>query len=611
MRRAQQEAELALTKGLKVKTSNSGDQPSYSWKSPGELGTLTPADNGAVAGSSSVTIGGSSDMDVVESSMGLKRLTQRNATSSPKLQSSPVSRIRNERDSRGHPSSRPPSSHPSRFLDLGSISPILPFSPPQTSRSVSDGPGRSGLGSLSMLLNTQVKFGSQPMISPLGMPVDCEDCLNSLRRSTSDDALQRNDGQARSRSPSKANRSGRNKNRKLCSFYSPPLSVDDFKFVENIVYGASDNIGQRSNMEDEFAVKANYDDVIKFHMPCLGLPTCANYEHFDNGNDSRRSSLDGEHLCVSFGCQHHKNSVMVSPFHRDRALGTGSRGEGERTVAGSATTCPGIAAASPLSLSNILTSAKNSNSSISTVATMGSSLHCNRCCPDCSNAFSYFAVFDGHGGKTAGQWCRDWLHVNIARYYARNLNEAGYTLSTAMQDGFQTTESDFMRYALEREDESGATCSVCIVRGTTLFIANVGDSKVVLSRAGSSVDLTKDHNCKSMEETLRVEEAGGEVEFGFVGGELEVTRSIGDLRLDTGEKLKGLTCKPDTHVRKLTLFLHCGLATIMWSTLRGCQLIIQHLRCGWIVQLVMLVGDCRTLAREISILPGIFFDRRR
>jgi len=78
---------------------------------------------------------------------------------------------------------------------------------------------------------------------------------------------------------------------------------------------------------------------------------------------------------------------------------------------------------------------------------------------------------------------------------------------------------------------AGATAVVAVLHGKTLTVANAGDSRGVLCRGGVAFPLSFDHKPTSPTELSRIQHAGGFVNhFGRVNGNLNLSRSIGDLK---------------------------------------------------------------------------------
>ena len=63
-----------------------------------------------------------------------------------------------------------------------------------------------------------------------------------------------------------------------------------------------------------------------------------------------------------------------------------------------------------------------------------------------------------------------------------------------------------------------------------LYVANAGDSRCVLSRRGEAVPLSFDHKPENEEERERIEKAGSVITDGRVDGNLNLSRSLGDLK---------------------------------------------------------------------------------
>ncbi|KAJ1962015.1 phosphatase 2C [Dipsacomyces acuminosporus] len=150
---------------------------------------------------------------------------------------------------------------------------------------------------------------------------------------------------------------------------------------------------------------------------------------------------------------------------------------------------------------------------------------------------SLMAVFDGHAGRQAAQWCGD----NFADIFLQ-LKEENPEISVPALLNMTFLEVD-RRLADEVKTHSGCTAVVAFLEikndstgensgsKRTLYCANVGDARAVLSRNGTATRLTYDHKGDDIREAQRISECGGYVFNGRVNGILAVTRALGDSSL--------------------------------------------------------------------------------
>mmetsp|Transcript_15601 Transcript_15601/g.17313 ORF Transcript_15601/g.17313 Transcript_15601/m.17313 type:complete len:523 (+) Transcript_15601:321-1889(+) len=121
----------------------------------------------------------------------------------------------------------------------------------------------------------------------------------------------------------------------------------------------------------------------------------------------------------------------------------------------------------------------------------------------------------------------------------------GVILPTIIQNGRQICNLP------DHPIHAGCTAVVAVLIGSSLTIANAGDSRAVLCRAGGCAEpLSFDHKPHQEREMNRITKAGGFVnQFGRVNGNLNLSRSIGDLKykkipgLEPSEQM--ITAEPD------------------------------------------------------------------
>jgi len=143
-----------------------------------------------------------------------------------------------------------------------------------------------------------------------------------------------------------------------------------------------------------------------------------------------------------------------------------------------------------------------------------------------------FAIFDGHLGHTVPDFLRSHLFDNI-------LSEPEFLSDpkTAIQKAYQLTDEKILENASEL-GRGGSTAVTAILIGSDksvkLVVANVGDSRAVISKNGVAEQLSVDHEPNMERQTI--EKKGGFVsnlpgDVPRVDGQLAVARAFGDRSL--------------------------------------------------------------------------------
>jgi len=167
---------------------------------------------------------------------------------------------------------------------------------------------------------------------------------------------------------------------------------------------------------------------------------------------------------------------------------------------------------------------------------------------------SFFAVYDGHGGKGASTYCKEKLHKNVLerKCYATDKKKA-------LTKGFIKTDEKYL--AKVKDDGSCAVVALLTKSDYHLYVANVGDSRCILYSNGAAKALSRDHKPFLEDEKKRIEEAGHEVKKDTelvsgkrvityrVDGTTAVSRSIGDYdfkdNFQSGPEQQAITCVPE------------------------------------------------------------------
>ena len=144
-----------------------------------------------------------------------------------------------------------------------------------------------------------------------------------------------------------------------------------------------------------------------------------------------------------------------------------------------------------------------------------------------------FAVLDGHGGAYCSGWAADELphrleHV-AGHIHAASDGDEAWQVAQQLSEAVRQMDLD-LRGCGRQAWACGTTLVSLIVTRRSLTVANVGDSRAVLCRAGTALPLSRDHKPKVSAERERILHAGGFIVDGRVNGDLSLSRALGDFR---------------------------------------------------------------------------------
>nr|XP_043617661.1 probable protein phosphatase 2C 76 [Erigeron canadensis] len=140
-----------------------------------------------------------------------------------------------------------------------------------------------------------------------------------------------------------------------------------------------------------------------------------------------------------------------------------------------------------------------------------------------------FGIFDGHGGSRAAEYLKQNLFNKLMDH-----PEFMTDTKKAISETYRQTDSDFLESEKDNSGDDGSTASTAVLVGNHLYVANVGDSRTVISKAGKAIALSEDHKPNRTDERKRIESAGGVVMWAGtwrVGGVLAMSRAFGNRML--------------------------------------------------------------------------------
>ena len=173
-----------------------------------------------------------------------------------------------------------------------------------------------------------------------------------------------------------------------------------------------------------------------------------------------------------------------------------------------------------------------------------------------SQNHQFYGIFDGHMGNIASKFSASSFYNEVRESLSTidneikssnsdlkwkervkfNMEQSFYNLHEGILEAIDSSSTGVMR-------EAGTTATILHVTDLAVVIANVGDSRAVLSSWShngknekvTGIQLTVDHVASSLEEQDKVIERGGFISksggIDRVNGSLAVSRSLGDVKL--------------------------------------------------------------------------------
>lgn len=147
--------------------------------------------------------------------------------------------------------------------------------------------------------------------------------------------------------------------------------------------------------------------------------------------------------------------------------------------------------------------------------------------------FTYYAVFDGHGGLSRQKvnvvdFCQQHLH-DYLELHLKNVTDTSDT--TQMVEAIKNTFIFFDKEMFLAKMHGGSTCTMLLIDNKNGFIyqINLGDSRsIIFDHSLKIISVTKDHKPTDQDEKIRIFQSGQFVNIGRVSGILAVSRAFGD-----------------------------------------------------------------------------------
>lgn len=161
--------------------------------------------------------------------------------------------------------------------------------------------------------------------------------------------------------------------------------------------------------------------------------------------------------------------------------------------------------------------------------------------------FHYFSVFDGHGDEKVAVFLKLYFLKIITNELIKSYPQI--SIEKCLYNAMKTANK-IIPYNISVN--AGSTAIIIIKQNTNIYVANIGDSRVVINNFDKAVQVTEDHKPDVPAEYNRIINLGGKVTKDIYGiarinNILSLSRSIGDFNL-----LPYISWVPDIYRMQIT-----------------------------------------------------------
>lgn len=240
----------------------------------------------------------------------------------------------------------------------------------------------------------------------------------------------------------------------------------------------------------------------------------------------------------------------------------------------------------------------------------------------------FLGVFDGHGGDQVAHYCSE-IYVDTLMKtepfkkgdYEQALIDTNIQIdelmkTSAVNDKLKTIGEGQYYEGMFGDlvaDGVGCTSVVALIIDNKIYCGNAGDSRCVIMKGNAVKPLSVDHKPSLQSELDRITAAGGTVENGRVNGNLNLTRTIGDLmykrQTELGPEKQVISCYPDITVEPIDgseqlLILACDGIWDVLSNEKAAEKAVDYIKKGCTMKEVCekITMDC--LSKQPYSTPG-------